>query len=594
MGLQGCVSQCGVSDGRHLVSKLHRSRPMFRRTSLALSLATLFAGACLSDPPPDRISDDDVAPVDPDATELADSGSAFLRTTHGVMPVAYQRYRDLLVIQGDILISPDEFLRSRIPAADVDAEAARPAEARGAVRVYGSAHWPGAIIPFRIDSSIFPGDAATTDIAAAIAHWQSKTHFIFRAKTASDVDFVTFRRGTDPDACFSFLGRKGGEQFIDLSLRCRFGEIVHEIGHAVGLLHEQQRLDRDSYVTINYANVKPAYKYAFDKYITAGAQVDGTDAGVYDYASIMHYGANDFSINSLPTIVPKQSGVTIGQRAGLSVGDIQAVSSLYSDGGVVSPEGTIVTLARNPSYGGVFQHFVPGFYSGDEIGIVGDNQASSLIVSPGFAVELWTDVANAGANQRAWFYDSTPQLPAPFDNNVSGLDIQRVATAYRDQNLGGIKQAFLPGEYRAAFGQLNIVGSGISSLYMPPGLMVELCADDAAVVCRTFVGQVNYVGDSVNDRVRIVRVKPAVTLYETSPLSGPRTTVGVGTYISFGPIVGLSQLTIHPKLKATACTVNNNGVGGGTCVVLRGDVSYLGPAVADNVHWLKVENNTAI
>lgn len=44
-----------------------------------------------------------------------------------------------------------------------------------------------------------------------------------------------------------------------------------------------------------------------------------TDLGLpYDYASIMHYGPNAFSRGTGPTIVPRQSGVYIGQRKGLS------------------------------------------------------------------------------------------------------------------------------------------------------------------------------------------------------------------------------------------------------------------------------------
>jgi hypothetical protein len=44
----------------------------------------------------------------------------------------------------------------------------------------------------------------------------------------------------------------------------------------------------------------------------------------------MHYGAYDFSSNQQPTITPKQSGVTIGQRVQLSATDIAEIRSYYN------------------------------------------------------------------------------------------------------------------------------------------------------------------------------------------------------------------------------------------------------------------------
>ena len=70
----------------------------------------------------------------------------------------------------------------------------------------------------------------------------------------------------------------------------------------------------------------------FDQHIT-----DGDDVGPYEYGSIMHYGPTAFGIvppggTAQTTIVPLQSlppGVTMGQRAGLSVGDRAAVAWMY-------------------------------------------------------------------------------------------------------------------------------------------------------------------------------------------------------------------------------------------------------------------------
>ena len=49
----------------------------------------------------------------------------------------------------------------------------------------------------------------------------------------------------------------------------------------------------------------------------------------YDYGSLMHYGPTAFSINQQSTIIPKQSGVTIGQREKLSSIDITEIRNYY-------------------------------------------------------------------------------------------------------------------------------------------------------------------------------------------------------------------------------------------------------------------------
>jgi hypothetical protein len=65
-----------------------------------------------------------------------------------------------------------------------------------------------------------------------------------------------------------------------------------------------------------------------------------TQNTLYDYASVMHYPADAFSANGLPTIETLEAGVSIGQRENLSSIDIQEVRLFYncSATGVTFPE----------------------------------------------------------------------------------------------------------------------------------------------------------------------------------------------------------------------------------------------------------------
>jgi hypothetical protein len=47
---------------------------------------------------------------------------------------------------------------------------------------------------------------------------------------------------------------------------CQFtGFAVHEIGHALGLLHEQSRPDRETYVTVHTEKMNPSRQHIWDK-----------------------------------------------------------------------------------------------------------------------------------------------------------------------------------------------------------------------------------------------------------------------------------------------------------------------------------------
>lgn len=189
--------------------------------------------------------------------------------------------------------------------------------------------WTDNTVPYEFITSHFSVDEIYY-IKKSMARWQETTCLKFRPATSADKNRIRFQNGR---GCNSLLGMSGGTQPINLEARgCRFtGLYLHEIGHAIGLVHEHQLPDRDKYIYIIYDNVAPSMRIWFNKYSTKDVNQYGVP---YEYSSVMHYGVTAFSKDgSSQTIRAKDRSREheIGRvyLKGLSFSDIKVVNLMY-------------------------------------------------------------------------------------------------------------------------------------------------------------------------------------------------------------------------------------------------------------------------
>ncbi|XP_050080896.1 astacin-like [Anopheles maculipalpis] len=184
--------------------------------------------------------------------------------------------------------------------------------------------WPNNIVPYTIDTSAF-SISQQNSILSAIQQIELVSCVRFKPRT-TETDYV--RVMGDYTGCWASLGHRGGQQTVNLQPNgCMSrGTIIHEFLHALGFVHMQSASDRDFYVTINWSAMQADKASNFERYSSNVVE----DFGIpYDYDSVMHYGPTAFTYSGQPTIVPKQSGVTIGQRVGLSYKDIKRLNYFY-------------------------------------------------------------------------------------------------------------------------------------------------------------------------------------------------------------------------------------------------------------------------
>ncbi|MCX7603567.1 MAG: M12 family metallopeptidase [Bryobacteraceae bacterium] len=240
--------------------------------------------------------------------------------------VSYEVYNGTVIAEGCVELGPAQLILE---------EGSGRSGARAAfANPLASSRWPNQTIPYTIDSSVT--SAMRTLIERAIAHWETRTPIRFTPRT-SQANYLRIIRTDNPINTAGGIGMIGGEQTMRLREDAPFAIVVHEIGHTVGLLHEQGRQDSHRYVQVQMDEVR---KDEFRQMYSFNSQM----LGLYDLQSVMHYtklGVTRLGNRTLETIPP---GLEVYNPDGLSEADADSVARMYNQ-----PRGRTILSTSPPN-----------------------------------------------------------------------------------------------------------------------------------------------------------------------------------------------------------------------------------------------------
>ena len=254
--------------------------------------------------------------------------------------VRYEVRNGLAIWQGDIVLGTGE---------ELDLAGQGKPGVRQATGLT-SATWPLVGSVYQVPYVITAGSSAASAVSTFNSTFTGLIQFVPRT---SETDYVNFNLNEPGSGvCFSYVGKVGGPQPIGGDTACGVNSLLHEMLHAIGFWHEQQRADRPAYVSLLNESVDQAFVHNFDLRATAAVY------GPYDYNSIMHYRPTSFTKNGNPTIESVPPGIPF-QQSGLSAGDIEGIYRMHGRGrGSITldtvPSGLAIRYKLSPCSSGSF------------------------------------------------------------------------------------------------------------------------------------------------------------------------------------------------------------------------------------------------
>jgi len=301
-------------------------------------------------------------------------------------PIAYQLWRGLAITEGDIILN---LAPTALAQNSVSPAAAKGAQPDGIAISYTSQLWPIAdgihVVPYIVTGSAVN---LTTALHTFNQTFSGLIQFVPRTTQSNYVNISLEGAATEG---VSSVGMVGNEQMLDCGSECTVATWLHEMGHTVGLLHEHQRPDRGSYINLMLQNADlPNVPGNFTL-----ISYDYQTIGLYDYASVMHYGAFDFSKAGLPVIDSIPGGIPLSNDTGYSLGDGDQIKRLYG----AAP--AAVTITTNPQGlqivvdGAAYtapQSFTWALNSTHTLSPAADPQTTNPVDGSTYAFAVWNDL----------------------------------------------------------------------------------------------------------------------------------------------------------------------------------------------------------
>jgi hypothetical protein len=193
---------------------------------------------------------------------------------------------------------------------------------RGALVIANAgSRWTNNTVVYLFDSAL--PEASRDKFLRAAAFWQANTQLRFVERTNQTNYQRISRRVPDDGACFSNVGMRSGESLMQLPDSCPQSAVTHELGHTIGLYHEQSRLDRDQQLVVDVSRARLEQGSQFVPQVE-----NGVSAGPYDYGSIMHYAEFQFGRGAEAVLRSIPRGIELAD-AEPTIGDLEAVRQLY-------------------------------------------------------------------------------------------------------------------------------------------------------------------------------------------------------------------------------------------------------------------------